>query len=530
MTTLATLLCFLCIAYLFWVDRKQAEAVSAAAWIPLLWMFFAGSRYASQWLDLGPPSYLSAEELDEGSPLNRNVFLFLVIAGMAVLGQRKVNWSAVLTQNSWLLLFFLFAATSTLWADDTFLSLKRWVKGVGTVVMALIILTEERPYQALGFVLRRLAYVLLPLSVLFIKYYPELGRSYDQTGAPMFTGVTFQKNSLGQICLLVGVYFCWELLFRRFKPLSSEGRIPLSVGLIILPLLLWLLYASQGEASRAGLLGAAAVALLLVAVYLGWERVSGPLQPVSSEERIPLSVGLIIVPMLLWLLHVSQSATSRAALFGAVAFLLAARLPFFSRRPPRLIVVGLLVVAVIGFLEYALGIKEWAIRLLGRRPDLTERTFMWDMLLQMVPNTWVGAGYESFWSGDRLKVIWARMGESSRFIQAHNGYIETYLNLGIVGVILLVIAILAGLRKAQKRLEHEYAYAVLKIALILVAIAYNYTEAAFKPLHNVFVLLLVAILQVPRVRVSGRTAAGEIQASTLANAMTRTGRSRPLGK
>jgi len=466
---LATLLCFACIAYLFWVDRKQAEGVSRAVWIPLLWMFFAASRYASQWLALGPPESLSAEAIDEGSPLNSGVFLALILAGAAVLAQRKVNWSAVLAENSWLLLFFLFAAASVLWADDSFLSLKRWIKGAGSLIMALIILTEPRPYQALGFVLRRLAYVLLPLSVLFIRYYPELGRAYDQAGTPMYTGVTFQKNALGQLCLLSGVYFVWELLFSRLKTVGSEGR-------------------------------------------------------------VPVPVSLIILPMLLWLLYMSQSATSRAALFGATCFLLAARLPFFSQRPRRLLPVGLSVAAVVGLLEYALGIREWIIQQLGRNPDLTERTPMWEMLLQMAPNAWVGAGYESFWSGERLKEIWARMGQTSGgFIQAHNGYIDTYLNLGIIGICLILIAVLAGLLKAQKQLEHEYAHAVLKIALILIAVAYNYTEAAFKPIHNVFVLLLIAILWVPKVRVSGRVASSGIRTAPPTGATTRVGRSPRLG-
>jgi len=467
---LATLLCFLCIAYLFWVDRKQAEGVSGAAWIPLLWMFFAGSRFASQWLNLGSPDLLSADVYDEGNPLNRSVFLGLFIAGVVVLGQRKVDWPAVLKENPWLFLFFLFAAISALWADDPALSLKRWVKGAGDVVMALILLTEKRPYQALGFVLRRLAYVLLPLSVLFIKYYPDLGRAYDRIGTMMFTGVTTQKNLLGQLCLLLGLYFAWELLFRRLKPVSSEGRIPAPVSLIILPTLLWLLFKSQ-------------------------------------------------------------SATSLAALVGAISFLLVARLPFFSRSPRRILGAGLFAAAAIGLLEYALGVKEWVIRLLGREPDLTERTPMWEMLLKMAPNPWVGTGYETFWSGDRLKEIWTRMGHtSSGFIQAHNGYIDTYLNLGIIGVSLIVIAIVAGLVKAQKQLEHQYAYAVLRIALILVAVAYNYTEAAFKPVNNVFVLLLIGILEASRVRVSGRMASSGIRPPTFVGARTSAGRSRRVGK
>ena len=446
---LAALLCFLCIAYLLWVDRRQADGVSGAVWIPLLWMFFAGSRFASQWLNLGPPDPTSADAYDEGNSLNRNVFLALIVAGLVVLRQRKLNWSEVLTGNPWLLLFFLFAATSALWADDTALSLKRWVKGVGDIVMALIILTDKRPYQALGVVLRRLAFVLLPLSVLFVKYYPELGRAYH-FGTQMFTGVALQKNGLGQLCLLVGLYFAWELLFRRWKPVSSEGR-------------------------------------------------------------VPAPVSLIILPMTLWLLYTSQSATSLATLLGAVSFLAFARLPFCAQNPHRILGVGFSAAVAIAVLEYGFGIREWLIRLLGREPDLTERVPMWEMLLQMAPNFWVGAGYETFWSGDRLREIWARMGHTSGFIQAHNGYIDAYLNVGIIGVSLIILAIVAGLLKAQRQLEREYAYAVLRIALILVAVAYNYTEAAFKPVNNVLVLLLIAILEVPKARAAGRIPSSDVR-------------------
>lgn len=453
---LPTLLCLLVSAYLFWVDRRQAEGVSGAVWIPLLWMFLAGSRYASQWLALGPPDFVSAEAYDEGSPLNRNVFLGLILAGVAVLGQRRVDWSAVLTRNSWLFLFFLFAATSVLWADDTFLSFKRLLKGFGNVVMALIILTDKHPYRALGLILRRLAYVLLPLSVLFIRYYPDLGRVYNHAGELMYTGAAYSKNALGQLCLLVGVYFGWVLLFRRTKAVSSEG----------------------------------------------W---------------VPAPVGLIVLPMLLWLLYVSRSATSLAALLGAICFLVAAQLRFFSQRPRRILGAALLAGVAIGFLEYAFEVKASVFRALGREADLTGRIPLWEMLLEVMPNPLIGTGYESFWSGDRLTMIWERMGVAGT-IQAHNGYIETYLNLGIIGLSLLVIAILSGLVKAQRQLEREYAHAVLKIALILVALAYNYTEAAFKPVNNVFVLLLFGILQAGRVRGADRKPASAVRAPTFASA------------
>ena len=438
-TQLATVLCFLGIGYLFWVDRKQGSQVSNAVWIPLLWMFFAGSRFASQWLDLGPPQAMGAEAYDDGSPIDRIVFLTLILAGTWALLRRKLNWRELLTANTWILLFFLFAVLSSLWSDDPWLAAKRWVKGFGSLVMALILLTERYPSVALGYVLRRLAYVLLPLSILFIKYYPELGRAYHM-GIPMFTGVSFQKNALGQLCLLLSVYFSWVLLF------------------------------SRSEASAAGI-------------------------------RAPTTIHILIAPMLLWLLYMSQSATSVALTILAISFFLVVRLPYFAKEPRRVFTVGLILAGGFFLCDELFHLKDSLIRLLGREPDLTGRAAIWAMVLEMAPHPLIGAGYESFWSGDRLVEIWARMGEDAGgIIQAHNGYIEVYLNLGIIGLVLLALGIVSGVFKARRKLSTEYSFAVLRLAFIVIAVVYNYTEAAYTPLNNVFVLLLFSILEPGKVR------------------------------
>ena len=366
--------------------------------------------------------------------------------------RRKLDWSILLARNKWIWLFFLFAATSVLWSDEPFVALKRWVKGFGNLVMAMVILTDGRPYEALGLVLRRLAFVLLPLSVLFIRFYPNLGRQYHQ-GMPMFTGVTFSKNSLGQLCLLLGIYFCWELLFGRLKPTNSTTRLRYSIYTVILATIAWLLY-------------------------------------------------------------VADSATSLALMLLVACFFLLARLPPIVRRPKRIFAIAVAVCAILGPLEWLFAIKEQFIQLLGRKPDLTSRTPVWEMVIGMVPNPWIGAGYESFWSGERLTRIWARMGsEAGGIIQAHNGYIETYLNLGIVGLGLLVMAILFGLVEARKNLRTEYAYGILRISFILTAVIYNYTEAAYKPVNNVFVLLLFCIFEVAtNPRYSKRAIASRVEA------------------
>ena len=434
----ALVLCLGLIGYLLWTDRRGAKDVSAAVWIPFLWMFFAGSRYAGQWLALGAPTQMSAEDYSEGSPLDRAVFLVLVTAGIVVLLRRRINWESLTRENKWVFAYFAFALMSVLWSDEPVVALKRWTKGLGNVVMALVLLTERRPIAALGVTMRRLGYVLLPLSVLFIRFYPDLGRTYHM-GQPMFTGVAFTKNSLGQLCLLISTYLLWELIFFRRALLAADR---------------------------------------------------GP----------PLVVYAICLAMAGWLLFMADSATCNALVGVVGAMLAVASIPAFRRDPRRLVIFWVLTITAIAVMEFAFDIREEIIRLLGRAPDLTTRAPIWDMLIQLAPNHWIGAGYESFWTGDRMLEVWRRLGsKDGGIIQAHNGYIETYLNLGAVGLSLLILAILGGGLQAINSLRESYGEGLLRLLFIAVAVIYNYTEAAYKPVHNVFVLLLFAMIHV-RVR------------------------------
>ena len=112
----------------------------------------------------------------EGSPFNRNVFLSLMVAGLFVLSKRRLAWRTVFRENKWMYVLFIYFLISTLWSDLPFVSLKRWIKNFGNIVMVLVVLTEEDPVRAMQTAFLRCAYILMPLSVLFIKYYADIGR------------------------------------------------------------------------------------------------------------------------------------------------------------------------------------------------------------------------------------------------------------------------------------------------------------------------------------------------------------------
>ncbi len=100
-----------------------------------------------------------------------------------------------------------YMCVSTLWSDITLIALKRWGREWVVIVMAMVIMSEANPRQALAALLRRCAYVLIPFSLVLIKYYPEFGRRYARwSGVEMWTGVTGQKNELGRLCM-ISIFF-----------------------------------------------------------------------------------------------------------------------------------------------------------------------------------------------------------------------------------------------------------------------------------------------------------------------------------
>lgn len=427
---LAALICILGIIYLFWVDVKKGDSSSKALWIPFCWMFFAGSRYLSQWLNLGIPVTSSDAYLD-GSPLDRAVFLFLIIVGVLILRRRRLNWNEIFTRNTWILFLFLFAGISIIWSDYPFLSFKRWIKAAGNVIMVLVILTEKRPFEAIGLILRRLSFLLLPLSVLFIKYYPDIGRAYH-FGKPMFIGVASQKNTLGQIVLFSGIYFCWDLLLKRRKG-------------------------------------------------------------IDSGQKLHFSIYLIMLPMIAWLFYVVDSATSLFSMVIVVVIFLVSRHPVVAGEPRRIIVIGFISMTIYGILELVFDIKGSVIAMLGRDATLTTRVPMWEGLLDMVENPIIGTGFASFWTGQRQEAALAQWGQG---LQAHNGYLEVYLNLGLVGLLLLLFWIISGVRKVAHHLDVNYPVAMLRLCFIVVVAFYNWTEATFYGVSIMWMLLMLGIMDI----------------------------------
>jgi len=427
----ATALFVVFIAGLFWLDREKKPRISGWLWIPVIWFSLAASRSASQWLNLGAPID-AADLLLEGNPVDRAVYTALLACGLYVLGSRFKKLDRFLLANLPIVLFFSFCAVSLFWSDFPGVAFKRWLKAVGDFVMMLVVWTENDPQAGVRYLLKRAAFVLMPLSILLIKYYSSYGRTYGVfLGEVHYTGVSTNKNTLGAICMLFG--------------LATMGQI-------------FMLYRNRRLAGR----------------------------------KRKLVANGIVLAIIVWLLMMASSMTSWSCLVMGSVLMLILHLRVISERP-RIVHAVILTMLVSSVGVVFLGVSPGTLSAMGRDPTLTTRTDMWPLLVRLCRNPLIGTGFGSFWLGKRIEEIWSIWKWKPN--EAHNGYLEIYLNLGWTGVVLLAIVLVSGYRKAFMWYSREGTFGTLLLAYFVVGIAYNFTEAAFfQMLHPVWLVLLLAMM------------------------------------
>jgi exopolysaccharide production protein ExoQ len=97
-----------------------------------------------------------------------------------VLSRRRLFLRQIIRTNAADFVPIFYCEISSLCSDHAFISFKRRIKELRNVVMVLLVLTDRDPIQAVKATMKRSAYLLIPLSVVLIKYYPDLAKGYDQ--------------------------------------------------------------------------------------------------------------------------------------------------------------------------------------------------------------------------------------------------------------------------------------------------------------------------------------------------------------
>jgi exopolysaccharide production protein ExoQ len=130
--------------------------------------------------------------------------------------------------------------------------------------------------------------------------------------------------------------------------------------------------------------------------------------------------------------------------------------------------------------------------------SLTGRTVIWDFAnSEIARSPLVGWGYQSFWLVPGSPAIADAPGWVKGMPNSHNGYIDTKLELGYVGLAFLVAFLFATLHAVGRVADRDPARARLVLSVILFIILYNFFESlwmrGFEFLWVVFVIVVAEI-------------------------------------
>lgn len=275
-------------------------------------------------------------------------------------------------------------------------------------------------------------YILIPLSIVLIKWFPEYGRYWGPYGGNgLNIGACDGKNALGLVCAIGGLFFVSELIvLLRNRKLSSE-QLSLVINIIFLAMISFLFILADSQ---------------------------------SSFLSLIIAIGILIT---------IDMVRNNIKYTGVIFFHI------------TLIVIVILSTNFINML----------IESLGRDVTMTGRTDLWEYLMQIKINPLVGTGYKTFWTGHRLDQIWRDFWWHPK--QAHNGYLEIYLNLGIMGLLSLIALIITTYKYNKDKLSFNFEMGKFSMAIFFMLIIYNWTEATFISSSPIWFIFLFTMIKVP---------------------------------
>jgi exopolysaccharide production protein ExoQ len=199
-------------------------------------------------------------------------------------------------------------------------------------------------------------------------------------------------------------------------------------------------------------------------LYRGWRRV----------------LGIITIVIAIYLVLSSNSKTALG--LACICPLLAGLVLIIKRRT------GVSMAIILGAIPLCYivlsNVSHYNINLLSYKlygdATLTGRTIIWDFVQGEIDRRWLlGWGYQSFWLVPGSPAFGDAPGWVKRMPNAHNGYYDTMLEMGYLGLASLLAFIIATLHASGRVVDRDPARAWLVLSLALYVIVYNFLESTW---------------------------------------------------
>jgi exopolysaccharide production protein ExoQ len=365
-------------------NRESPEFDSPARFIVAQRVLIAGFVWLT-FVGLNPlDNAQTAAERVEGNPLNRVITLSFSALAIAIIWNNRNTAIACLRKNAILLGVVGFCLLSALWSDFPELTIRRGTLLATNTIIAMGIAVGANDLRRLHTSLFFWLIAIIVLNFLALALWPD--QATTDIGVK---GISSDKNSAGAVGMLVVVVgAAWMIGVRNITE-TIVGLISVLVAFIFLVL-------TQSKTS----LGIAVLALTIIAVLVFADHFG---------KRFVL---------LVW----------SAALIGLAVFLGLLTAHDFDLKP------------ILNSLNFDTSFT-------GRDSIWT---FAWNSASE---RSWLGHGFGAFWdvgeANDPLMRAepgtWLADVPKGVINEAHNGYLELWLNVGLPITIVATIAIIAGM-------------------------------------------------------------------------------------
>lgn len=371
--------------------------------------------------------------IEAGSPPDRLLLLSLAFLCILNILKRYISISSLLKNNWAFFLIILYMLISVTWANSPGISFRRWVRELIIILMSILLVSENHPLEVILSAIKRVIYAALPLSILLIKYYPSYGRQYGRwTGEISWVGIFSQKNGLAMFC----VYSLLILLWSLWKDLnfwhSLQSKLPFFTDFF----------------------------MMIVSIYL----LTGPKRTLtySATSFLSLLTGLILTIIFWFEAKNSINLGRKLVILGIVIIILGTMIPFSGNVP----------------------IKKLP-KILNRSETLTDRTEIWNTLVPYAQKKLIfGHGYGSFWTTSLREEIASH---------AHNGYLESILNLGLIGLFLFSFFLLKTIFNISIAIHDNQLDYIPFLSMLFMYLVHNIAETTLGDFQSFIGLIIVLI-------------------------------------
>lgn len=371
-----------------------------------------------------------------GDPLMQRLWLGIYAITIILLFMRWEKAAYTVRQNKLVLLLVGLAFVSLIWSVFPWVTLRRCLALLGSTAFGI--------YLAASFKWRDLVKMLVitfglsaVISLGFVLLLPAYGIQHDIYYSGAWRGIYIHKNTLGSMMTLAAI--TWLLYF------FSDTKVRIT-GLVFLGISMELLFLSR---SKTSLIMFVFLSLPLLAYFYSIGR---------RRNILPVVLTILLI--------------------GSSAFLL-------INQPYTLKALS------------GLDSQKTAIAVHLNEIDLTftGRTVLWQEVWKMIQQRpLLGYGYSAFWLGSEgpSGLIWRSMHWEPP--NAHNGFLDLWLQLGLFGVVIFTVPFLTTIFKTFILIwKGKRMFILFPLSFLLVMLLNNLSETFILIQNNIFWILYVAV-------------------------------------